>query len=204
MKTKTLFTILSVLVALSMVLTACAAPTAAPAPTQPAPATVAPTQPPVATVAPTTAPAATQPAAAPKTKNPLKATYELAFVIPGTNSQYWNQYAGTGVNNAVADLEAKYGVKINVTLSGPTEEGSTDQYMNILESVIAKKPDMIITATMDPDGTAPVIKDAADQGIYVNLFSLGITGNEGFIWCAVLLQPTGTRKTRSPGDGSSA
>jgi ribose transport system substrate-binding protein len=50
--------------------------------------------------------------------------------------------------------------------------------MSILESVIAKKPDAIITATMQPDGTAPIISDAAKQGIYVNLFSLGITGQE--------------------------
>ena len=141
-------------------------------------ATPAATEAPVATkvAVATEAGAATEAAA--KTKNALKDTYELAFVIPGTNSQYWNQYAGTGVNNAVKDLEAKYGVKINVTLSGPTEEGQTDQYLNILESVIAKKPDIIITATMQPDGTAPLIKEAKNQGIYVNLFSLGITGEE--------------------------
>lgn len=105
-------------------------------------------------------------------------TYELAFVIPGTDSQYWNQYCGTGVKNAIIDIQDEFGVTVNMSLTGPSAEGATDEYLNILEGVIAKKPDVIITATMEPEGTAPLIKEAHDQGIYVNLFSLGIS--EGY------------------------
>ena len=107
-----------------------------------------------------------------------KDTYELAFVIPGTDSQYWNQYCGTGVKNAIIDIQDEYGVTVNMNLTGPSAEGATDEYLNILEGVIAKKLDVIITATMEPEGTAPLIKEAHDQGIFVNLFSLGIS--EGY------------------------
>jgi|ADurb_Gel_01_Slu_FD_contig_21_1473957_length_1388_multi_9_in_0_out_0_1 ribose transport system substrate-binding protein len=155
--------ILFALLIMVLVISACATkPTEAPAEVPVAPAGAEEAAP-AETIAPESA---------------LKEKYELAFVIPGTDSQYWNQYCGTGLNNAVLDIEEKYGVDINVTLSGPTAEGETDKYLNILESVIATKPDVIITATMQPDGTSPLIKQAADQGIYVNLFSLGITGNE--------------------------
>lgn len=126
------------------------------------------------------APATQEESAEASSESELKDTYEFAFVIPGTDSQYWNQYCGTGFSNAVLDLEEKYGVTINTETYGPAAEGSTDEYMSILESVIAKKPDVIITATMQPDGTAPLIKAAWEQGIYVNLFSLGITGNEEY------------------------
>ena len=103
-----------------------------------------------------------------------KDTYELAFVIPGTDSQYWNQYCGTGVKNAIIDAQKDFGITVNMELTGPAAEGATDEYLNILESVIAKKPDIIITATMQGEGTAPLVKTASDQGIFVNLFSLGI------------------------------
>jgi ribose transport system substrate-binding protein len=105
-------------------------------------------------------------------------TFNLAFVIPGTDSQYWNQYCGTGVHNAAIDASKKLGINVDVKMYGPTQEGNTTSYMDILQSVIAKHPDAIVTATMDPDGTAHIVKEAHDQGIFLNLFSLGITGNE--------------------------
>jgi ribose transport system substrate-binding protein len=113
-----------------------------------------------------------------KQQGSTEKTIKLAWVCPGTNSQYWNQYVGTGIRNACLDIEKKYNVKVELSMAGPTEEGNTDEYISILESVIAKKPDAIVTGTMQPDGTAPVVKEAAKAGIFVNLFSLGITDNE--------------------------
>jgi ribose transport system substrate-binding protein len=98
----------------------------------------------------------------------------LAFVIPGTNSQYWNQYCGTGCINAVQDIEKKYGISVNASMYGDAEEGNTEAYLGIMESVIATAPDCIITATMEENGTVQVVKDAYAQGIYLNFFSLGI------------------------------
>lgn len=98
----------------------------------------------------------------------------LAFVIPGTNSQYWNQYCGTGCMNAITDIEKEYNVKVNATMYGDTDEGNTEGYLGIMESTIATKPDIIITATMEENGTISVVKDAYNAGIYLNFFSLGI------------------------------
>lgn len=101
-------------------------------------------------------------------------TVELAFVIPGTNSQYWNQYCGTGGINAIQDIEKEFGVTVHAKMYGDTEEGNTEAYLGIMENVIATAPDIIITATMEENGTVSVVKDAYDQGIYLNFFSLGV------------------------------
>ena len=105
----------------------------------------------------------------------------LAFVIPGTNSQYWNQYCGTGCMNAITDIEKEYGVTVNATMYGATDEGDTESYLGIMESTIATRPDIIITATMEENGTISVVKDAYNAGIYLNFFSLGIAaGNDEY------------------------
>ena len=106
MRTK-LFSILSLLVILSMVLTACGAkatPTAAPEPTK---APVAePTKAPVAE--PTKAPVA-EPTKAPETK-PAALKVGLVTDVGGVNDKSFNQSAWAGVQKAMADLgiEAKY------------------------------------------------------------------------------------------------
>ena len=99
---------------------------------------------------------------------------KLAFVIPGTNSQYWNQYCGTGCINAIQDIEKEFGVKVSATMYGDAEEGNTEAYLGIMESVVGTAPDIIITATMEENGTISVVRDAYNQGIYLNFFSLGV------------------------------
>lgn len=103
---------------------------------------------------------------------------ELAFVIPSTESQYWAQYLGTGVENACIDIKEKYGVDVNMTVYGPATEAETDKYISTLETVISKKPDAIVMGNLQPDAVALLVKQANEQGIYVNLVSIGITGNE--------------------------
>jgi len=113
--------------------------------------------------------------------------FEVAFVIPSTESQYWAQYLGTGVENGCLYIEETYGVDVNLTVYGPATEAETDIFLSTMESVIAKKPDAMIMATLQPDATAPLVADAAGMGIFVNLVSLGITGNEdaygSFYYC---------------------
>ena len=99
---------------------------------------------------------------------------KLAFVIPGTNSQYWNQYCGTGCMNAIQDIEKEFGVTVNATMYGDAQEGNTEAYLGIMESVVATAPDVIITATMEENGTISVVRDAYNQGIYLNFVSLGV------------------------------
>ena len=104
MRTK-VFTILSILVVLTMVLTACGAK-ATPAPE--------PTQPPAAAPEPTKAPEPTAvPAAEPTTvPAPTAKALKVGLVtdVGGVNDKSFNQSAWTGVQKAMADLgvEAKF------------------------------------------------------------------------------------------------
>ena len=103
--------------------------------------------------------------------------YDFVYLSPSTESEYW-QYAETGIRNAVLDLEKEKGVKINFTVSGPASESETDAYIKAFESVIASKPDAIITATLAPDGTVPKTQEAQNAGIYVNFVSMGLEGGD--------------------------
>ena len=106
-----------------------------------------------------------------------EAAKEMNFVYlsPSTESEYW-QYNEVGMRNAIADIEAETGVKINLTVSGPASEKESDAYIKAFESVIATKPDAIITATLIPDGTVPKVQEAQNAGIYVNFLAMGLEG----------------------------
>lgn len=103
--------------------------------------------------------------------------YNFVYLSPSTESEYW-QYAETGIRNAVLDLQEEKGIKINFTVSGPASESETDAYIKAFESVIASKPDVIITATLAPDGTVPKAQEAQSAGIYVNFVSMGLEGGD--------------------------
>ena len=103
--------------------------------------------------------------------------YDFVYLSPSTESEYW-QYGETGIRNAILDLEEEKGVKINFTVSGPASESETDAYIKAFESVIASDPDVIITATLAPDGTVPKAQEAQNAGIYVNFVSMGLEGGD--------------------------
>lgn len=98
---------------------------------------------------------------------------DIAYVVPSTESQYWGQYLAVGVENACKDIEEKHGVPVSMTIYGPATEAETDAFLNVLETVISKKPDGIVLGNLIPDATAPLIEQAYAQGIYVNLVSIG-------------------------------
>ena len=108
-------------------------------------------------------------------------TYEFTYLSPSTESEYW-QYNEVGVRNAIKDLEAEYGVKINLTVVGPATEAETDAYIKAFEGVIAAHPDAIITATLAPDATAPKSKEATEAGIYVGYTGCGIGSETDTSW----------------------
>lgn len=103
--------------------------------------------------------------------------YDVVYLSPSTESEYW-QYAEIGMHNAALDLEKEKGIKINFSVSGPATEAETDAYIKAYESVIASKPDSIITATLAPDGTVPKTQEAQNAGIYVNFVSMGLEGGD--------------------------
>lgn len=101
---------------------------------------------------------------------------ELYFVYltPSTESGYWGEYVRIGVENAVADAEEQLGVSINYEYAGPALESSQDEFISILEGVIAKGPDALIMGQLAPDAVAPFVTQATEMGTYVNLVSIGV------------------------------
>jgi ribose transport system substrate-binding protein len=98
----------------------------------------------------------------------------LVYLTPSTESGYWGEYVRIGIENAVMDAEEEYGVTINYEYAGPALESSQDEYLSILEGVIAKGPDALIMGQLAPDAVAPFITDATAMGTYVNLVSVGV------------------------------
>jgi ribose transport system substrate-binding protein len=112
------------------------------------------------------------------TKSKKITTFNVTYVMPSTQSQFWSVDIMTGVQNACTDIKKQYGVQVNLKTTGPAQESQSDAYIQALENAVSTKPNAIITATETPDATVPVIRDAMKSGIYVNLVNCGVTGNE--------------------------
>jgi len=138
MKNRSLFVLLTVIVALSMVLSACGAPT---------------TEAPAATEAPavTEAPAATEASAA---------TCENYVLVP---KNLGNPYFDTANNGA---QEAAKELGITVLYQGSATADATEQ-ITLLNSLIAQKPCALAISANDSDALVPTGKAAMDAGIPV-------------------------------------
>lgn len=100
-------------------------------------------------------------------------SFDIIYLTPSTASQFWT-HIGIGIENAMKDMEAEKGVKINYTIVGPAEESQTEEYVTAFEQAIAKKPDAIITATLAIDATVPKAKEATENGIILNFVNCGL------------------------------
>ena len=154
---KNLFYVILVLILVSA-LAGCAQPTAE----QPAP------EEPVAEEPAAEEPAVEEPAAAEVEE------LHIVYVTPSTESGYWGEYVRIGVENAIMDIEEEYGVPVKYEYQGPALEASQDEFLSILEGVIAKKPDGIVLGQLSPDSVKPLVEQAAEYDIYVNFVSIGI------------------------------
>lgn len=106
-------------------------------------------------------------------------TYNIVYLTPSTASQFWT-YVGIGMQNAVKDMEAKEGIKVNYSTVGPAEESQTEDYVTAFEETIAKKPDAIVTATLAIDATVPKAEEATKNKIVLNFVNCGLgSGNDG-------------------------
>lgn len=153
---RTLLAILVVMGLLAAALSGCAQ---APAATEAPAAVEAP--------AATEAPVATEAPAAPE--EPY-----IVYITPSTESGYWGQYIRVGVENCLLDAEKEFGVDVKYEYTGPALEASQDEYLAIMEGVMAKQPDAIVLGQLYPDSVGPLIKQATEAGIYVNLMSVGL------------------------------
>lgn len=99
--------------------------------------------------------------------------FDVTWVSCSTESDFW-QYQQIGMENAIIDLQDKYGIKINFSVVGPAAEAETEAYIRAFENAVASKPDAIISATQVPDSTVAVAQEAMNQGIVVNFTNCGL------------------------------
>jgi rhamnose transport system substrate-binding protein len=173
MKHSPFYILMTLLVGLGMLLSACASaatPTTA-APTTAPIATTAPTQAPAATMAPTTAPTAAPTQAPAATAAPTQgaaAPSNMTFVlVPKNLGNPYFDTANTGAQEAAKELGAK------VLYQGPSTADATQQ-IQLLDSLIAQKVNGLAISADDANALVPVGKSAMDAGIPVISFDSAI------------------------------
>jgi ribose transport system substrate-binding protein len=170
---KQLFVLLSLIVAVSMVLTGCAAPSATPviiretaAPAQVIVQTAAPAQ--VVVVTATPGPVAPTPV-------PAVGPVEIAVIVKTGNSSFW-QNVQTGASDAQKALAAKT-PKLTVTFLGAQSESNVNEEINIVENAINRHVAAIVLAPSDVTALQPAVKDAKDAGIPVIIIDSKLNGD---------------------------
>ncbi len=146
MKRRSLYLVLASIIVLSLALSACAAPTAAPAPAEPA---AVATEAPAAEASPTEAPAE------------APAAGELTFVLVPKN--LGNPYFDTG---NVGAQEAAEELGVTVLYQGSAAADATQQ-IQLINSLIAQNVSGLAVAANDSDALVPTGKEAMDAGIPV-------------------------------------
>ena len=154
MKNRSLFVLLTVLVALSMVLSACGTPA------------------PVATEAPAVEPAATEAPAAEPAATEAPAAGPMTFVLVPKN--LGNPYFDTSNKGA---QEAAKELGVTVLYQGSANADATEQ-IQLLNSLIAQKVNGLAISANDLDALVPTGKEAMAAGIPVVSFDSAI-GKDG-------------------------
>lgn len=110
------------------------------------------------------APAATTaaPTAAPSDAASSDGIY-IALVSKGFQHQFW-QAVKTGAEQKAKELG------VEMTFDGPASETEIDLQLNMLQTVIEKKPDAIGYAALDPQACVPLLDEAKAAGIPVVQF----------------------------------
>ncbi len=145
MNNKKLFSILVVLLVVTMILGACASP--------------APTQAPAAA---TQAPAAATQAPAASGAKPY-----IPVISKGFQHQFW-QAVKLGSEKAAKDFN------VDITFEGPESESQVDKQMEMLQTALDKHPSAICFAALDSKAAIPLLQKAKDQNIPVIGFDSGV------------------------------
>ncbi|HEX9013563.1 MAG TPA: rhamnose ABC transporter substrate-binding protein [Anaerolineaceae bacterium] len=163
MKTRISMSVLVVVVALSMLLSACGAqatPAPTTAPAAPQPTTAAPAQPTAAPAQPTAAPAQPTAAAPAATQPAAAASGRVYALVPKNLGNPYFDTANKGAQQAATEL----GVTVNYT--GPATADATQQ-IQLINSLIAQKVAGLAISADDSDALKPVGAQAIAAGIPV-------------------------------------
>jgi ribose transport system substrate-binding protein len=154
MKTRKLFTALSCLLLVAIVLGACV-PATAPAAAPAAGGAAAP----AATAAPAAAAASSGKTIGPDTYIPI--------ISKGFQHQFW-QSVKAGAEKAATQFNVK------ITFEGPETEAMVDKQVEMLQTALDKKPAAICLAALDSKAMTPLLEKAKAQGIPIIGFDSGV------------------------------
>ena len=91
----------------------------------------------------------------------------IALVSKGVFHQFW-QSVKAGAEKAAAEFN------VTVTFEGAATEGSVEQQIQLLQTVIDKHPDAIGFAAIDSQASTPLMLQAQEAGIPVIAFDSGV------------------------------
>ena len=91
----------------------------------------------------------------------------IALVSKGFQHQFW-QAVKAGAEQAADEFG------VTVTFEGAATEGSVEQQIQLLQTVIDKHPDAIGFAAIDSQAAGPLMQQASDDGIPVIAFDSGV------------------------------
>ncbi len=150
MKNKRVVLLMLGLLLISAVLSACAAPVAAPA--APAGGEEA---------------AATEAAPAEAAGGEAAAKPYIPVISKGFQHQFW-QAVKLGSEQAAADYN------VDITFEGPATEAEVDRQIEMLQAALAKNPAAICLAALDTKAAIPLLEEAQAKGIPVVGFDSGV------------------------------
>ena len=91
----------------------------------------------------------------------------IALISKGFQHQFW-QAVKLGAEQAAKDLN------VTVTYEGPDGEGAVDRQLDMISTVLSKKPAAIAIAAIDSQATIPLLKQAQKAGVTVLAFDSGV------------------------------
>ncbi len=91
----------------------------------------------------------------------------IALISKGFRHQFW-QAVKQGAEQAATEFN------VTVTFEGAEEEGNVEQQMQLLQTVLDKKPDAVGFAAIDSQAATPLMEQAKTDGIPVIAFDSGV------------------------------
>ena len=91
----------------------------------------------------------------------------IALISKGFQHQFW-QAVKLGAEQAAKDFN------VTVTYEGPDGEGAVDRQLDMISTVLSKKPSAIAIAAIDSQATIPLLKQAQKAGVTVLAFDSGV------------------------------
>jgi len=91
----------------------------------------------------------------------------IALISKGFQHQFW-QAVKLGAEQAAKDFN------VTVTYEGPDGEGAVDRQLDMISTVLSKKPAAVAIAAIDSQATIPLLKQAQKADVIVLAFDSGV------------------------------